>query len=71
MTFLDAYARFWPDTIAIGEALDIPEHEADMLINAKMDRDRLGPKPAVTKGKIRYAGYDRKEALGVNGGRYD
>jgi len=38
MTFSEAYQRHGPDTIAISEALDIPEHEADRLINERMDR---------------------------------
>ena len=37
MTFFEAYARFGPDTIAISEALGIPEHEADRLINERMN----------------------------------
>lgn len=38
MTFFEAFAKFGPDTIAISEALNIPEHEADRLINERMDR---------------------------------
>lgn len=37
MIFLDAYKLHGNDTIAIAEALGIPEHEADRLINAKMN----------------------------------
>lgn len=37
MTFSEAYALYGPDTIAIADALGIPEHEADRLINAKMN----------------------------------
>lgn len=40
MTFPEAYALHGPDTIAISEALGIPEHEADRLINAEMERAR-------------------------------
>lgn len=39
MTFLDAYTRFGPDSIAISEALDIKEHEADRLISARLNAD--------------------------------
>ena len=35
--FLDAFALYGPDTIAISEALGIPEHEADRLINERMN----------------------------------
>ncbi|MEQ1407752.1 hypothetical protein ABK249_22795 [Neorhizobium sp. Rsf11] len=38
MTFSEAYALHGPDTIAISEALGIREHEADRLINERMDR---------------------------------
>jgi hypothetical protein len=38
MTFSEAYSLFGPDTIAISEALGIAEHEADRLINERMDR---------------------------------
>ncbi|WJR66978.1 hypothetical protein QTA58_22770 [Neorhizobium sp. CSC1952] len=38
MTFSEAYQRHGPDTIAISEALGIPEHESDRLINERMDR---------------------------------
>ncbi|MBX5190148.1 hypothetical protein HJB86_14655 [Rhizobium sp. NZLR3b] len=38
MTFLEAYAIHGPDTIAISEALNISEHEADRLINEAMER---------------------------------
>ncbi|MBW8282502.1 MAG: hypothetical protein K0M55_02775 [Rhizobium sp.] len=37
MTFAEAFALHGPDTIAIGKALGIPEHEADRLINRRMD----------------------------------
>lgn len=67
MNFLTAYAKYGPDTIAISEALDIKEHEADALINAKMNRDRLGPRHHQQKAldaprkPIRFAGYDETE----------
>jgi hypothetical protein len=38
MTFLEAFNLYGPDTIAISEALDIPEHEADRLVSQRMDR---------------------------------
>ncbi|SCB30465.1 hypothetical protein [Rhizobium lusitanum] len=38
MTFSSAFTLFGPDTIAISEALNIPEHEADHLINTEMNR---------------------------------
>lgn len=38
MTFLEAYSIHGPDSVAISKALNIPEHEADHLINAEMDR---------------------------------
>ncbi|SMF65701.1 hypothetical protein SAMN02982989_3395 [Xaviernesmea oryzae] len=38
MTFSEAYHLHGPDTIAISEALGIAEHEADRLINERMDR---------------------------------
>ncbi|MCS0459512.1 hypothetical protein [Rhizobium favelukesii] len=38
MTFLEAYVTLGPDTIAISKALNIPEHEADRLINEAMER---------------------------------
>lgn len=76
MNFFDAYLRFGPDTEAIAEALGIKPHEADTLINLHMETEhqRRISKPAKLSrpdGKIRHAGYDRKEAMGVNGGRYD
>jgi hypothetical protein len=37
MTFLEAFALYGHDTIAISEALNIPEHEADRLINKRMN----------------------------------
>ena len=37
MTFSQAFAIHGPDTIAIAAAVGIPEHEADRLINAKMN----------------------------------
>ncbi|KKX29204.1 hypothetical protein [Rhizobium sp. LC145] len=38
MTFSEAYALHGPDTIAISEALGIPEHEADRLVNERMEQ---------------------------------
>jgi hypothetical protein len=38
MTFLEAFTVYGPDTIAISEALDIQEHEADRLVSQRMDR---------------------------------
>lgn len=38
MTFSEAYAIHGPDTIAISEALGIPEHEADRLINERIEQ---------------------------------
>lgn len=37
MTFTEAFALYGPDTIAISEALGIPEYEADHRINKRMD----------------------------------
>lgn len=71
MTFLEAYAEFGPDTMAIAEAMGVPEHKADSLVNAKMDRERLGPTavqrvvqvpaPKIIRKRVPYAGFDRKE----------
>ncbi|MDX0450927.1 hypothetical protein GOD44_12335 [Sinorhizobium medicae] len=65
MTFLEAYAKYGPDTMAIAEALDIKEHEADMLINMKMDNDYLRPpwcqRFATSPKPVRFAGYDETE----------
>ncbi|RVH74150.1 hypothetical protein CN203_23880 [Sinorhizobium meliloti] len=67
MTFLEAYAKFGPDTMAIAEALDIKEHEADTLINMKIDRDRLGPTVCQMAAlnapvkPVRFEGYDETE----------
>ena len=74
MTFLEAFERFGPDTIAIAAALDIKEHEADTLINAKMNRDYLDresayirsvrkPEPEQRK-LVRFAGFDETERHG-------
>ena len=38
MTFSEAYQLHGPDTIAISGALGIPEHEADRLINERMEQ---------------------------------
>ncbi|PDT55059.1 MULTISPECIES: hypothetical protein [Sinorhizobium] len=67
MTFLEAYAKLRPDTMAIAEALDIKEHEADSLINMKMNRDRLGPTVCqmaalnAPRKPVRFAGFDETE----------
>lgn len=37
MTFSGAFAVYGPDTIAISEALNIPEHEADRLVTERMN----------------------------------
>ncbi|MFK0273674.1 hypothetical protein ACIQUG_08360 [Ensifer sp. NPDC090286] len=86
MTFLDAYARFGPDSIAISDALDIKEHEADTLINDHLNREYLRKEaeyiesvrkpqaaPAAQKRKlVPYAGYDSTaHVLGQSGGRRD
>ena len=41
MTFLEAFTVYGPDTIAISEALDIQEHEADRLVSQRMDRTHV------------------------------
>ncbi|RVL05117.1 hypothetical protein CN151_10770 [Sinorhizobium meliloti] len=56
MTFLDAYAKFGPDTMAIAEALDIKEHEADRLINARLNCSYAERLHARRVKKIAYAG---------------
>ena len=56
MTFLDAYATYGPDTMAIAEALDIPEHEADRLINARLNCGYSERLHARRVKKIAYAG---------------
>lgn len=37
MSLSEAFNLYGPDTIAISEALGIPEHEAERLINDRMD----------------------------------
>lgn len=70
MTFLEAFDLHPYDTIAISKAMGIKEHEADSMVNAKMERDRRGPEAVpravqVPKPKrrrlISYAGFDEKE----------
>jgi hypothetical protein len=56
MTFLEAYAKFGPDTMAIAEALDIKEHEADRLISARLNADYAERLHARRLKKIAYAG---------------
>lgn len=71
MTFLDAFEKFGPDTIAIADALDIKEHEADTLINEHMNRKYVRfenarllasrpPQPDLRK-PVRFAGFDETE----------
>ncbi|MDX0930566.1 hypothetical protein GOE05_24155 [Sinorhizobium medicae] len=75
MTFLEAYAKFGPDTMAIAKALDIPEQESDMLINARMNREYLRSQAEYLRSAgrqqfepsnaprkpVRFAGYDETE----------
>ncbi|ASP50937.1 hypothetical protein U8C37_09550 [Sinorhizobium medicae] len=56
MTFLEAYAKFGPDTIAIADALAIKEHEADRLINARLNCSYAERLHARRVKKIAYAG---------------
>ncbi|MDX0517175.1 hypothetical protein GOC90_25360 [Sinorhizobium medicae] len=56
MTFLEAYAKFGPDTIAIADALAIKEHEADRLINARLNCSYAARLHARRVKKIAYAG---------------
>ncbi|MDW9699092.1 hypothetical protein [Sinorhizobium meliloti] len=56
MTFLEAYAKYGPDTIAIAEALDSEEHEADRLINARLNCSYAERLHARRVKKIAYAG---------------
>ena len=72
-TFLEAYAEFGPDTIAISQAMNIKEHEADSMVNARMELDRKAKKEHLHKvrqatkpktakrGLIRFAGFDENE----------
>ncbi|MGF6157794.1 hypothetical protein M2267_003053 [Ensifer sp. KUDG1] len=61
-TFLDAYARFGPDSIAISAALDIKEHEADRLISARLNADYAERLHARRINKIGYAGREPFQA---------
>ncbi|MDX0566211.1 hypothetical protein [Sinorhizobium medicae] len=56
MTFLEAYAKFGPDTLAIAEALHIKENEADRLINARLNCSYAERLHARRVKKIAYAG---------------
>jgi hypothetical protein len=70
LTFLEAFNLHPYDTIAISKAMGIKEHEADRLINAKMNRARkthrenmrLASKPPIVdRGLVRFAGFDPNE----------
>ncbi|AEH79073.1 hypothetical protein I7G86_09995 [Sinorhizobium meliloti] len=56
MTFLEAYAKFGPDTIAVAKALDIKENEADRLINARLNCSYAERLHARRIKRIAYAG---------------
>ncbi|MDX0755648.1 hypothetical protein GOD62_08920 [Sinorhizobium medicae] len=56
MTFLEAYAKFGPDTMAIAGALAIKEHEADRLINARLNCSYAERLHAGRVKKIAYPG---------------
>jgi hypothetical protein len=56
MTFLEAFTEFGPDTTAIAAALDIKEHEADRLINARLNCDYTERMHMRRVKKIAYAG---------------
>ncbi|WP_322886606.1 hypothetical protein U8C31_06675 [Sinorhizobium medicae] len=56
MTFLEAYAKFGPDTLAIAEALHIKENVADRLINARLNCSYAERLHACRVKKIAYAG---------------
>jgi len=58
MTFLEAYAKFGPDTMAIAEGLGIKEHEADRLINARLNCSYAERLHARRIKKIAYAGQE-------------
>ncbi|AII27780.1 hypothetical protein B9J07_12960 [Sinorhizobium sp. LM21] len=62
MTFLDAYARFGPDSIAIAAALDIKEHEANRLINSRLNADYAERLHARRINKVAYAGKEPFQA---------
>ena len=62
MTFLDAFEKFGPDTIAIADALDIKEHEADRLISARLNADYTERLHARRINKIGYAGREPFQA---------
>ncbi|MQX47117.1 hypothetical protein [Sinorhizobium medicae] len=56
MTFLEAYAKLGPDTLAVAEALHIKENEADRLINARLNCSYAERLHARRVKKIAYAG---------------
>ena len=62
MTFIDAFEKFGPDTIAIADALDIKEHEADRLISARLNADYTERLHARRINKIGYAGKEPFQA---------
>lgn len=64
MTFLEAYAIHGPDVEEIAKAMGIAPPAADRLINAKMNRERLGPEGLKQPARkpIRFAGFDESEA---------
>lgn len=43
ISFLEAYEIHGPDTMAIAKAMGVQEHEADRLINARMDSRKVWP----------------------------
>lgn len=62
MTFLEAFEKFGPDTIAIADAPDIKEHEADRLISARLNADYTERLHARRINKIGYAGREPFQA---------
>jgi hypothetical protein len=66
MTFFEAFALHGTDTMAISDALNIPEHEADRLINKEMDRRReTTPRRARhldrPRARVPFVGFDPTE----------
>lgn len=67
ITFLEAYAIHGADTIAISNALNIREHEADRLINQEMDRRRAAAIPRQARhldrprAMVPFVGFDPTE----------
>lgn len=62
ITFIEAYALYGPDTIAIASALDIKEHEADRLISARLNADYAKRLHVRRINKIGYAGREPFQA---------